>query len=56
MKADIIPDKDRSESIARMEPLLIGETSRHRASLTDLTLELAQRSAGFRSPRRRRVN
>jgi Fic family protein len=31
-----------------MEPLLIGDTSRHRTGLTDLALELAQRSAGFR--------
>jgi Fic family protein len=31
-----------------MEPLLISETSRHRAVLTDLALELAQKSAGFR--------
>ena len=31
-----------------MEPLLISESSRHRADLTDLTLELAQKSAGFR--------
>jgi Fic family protein len=31
-----------------MEPLLIGESSRHRAALTDLALELAQKSAGFR--------
>ncbi|PYS01129.1 MAG: cell filamentation protein Fic [Acidobacteria bacterium] len=31
-----------------MEPLLISETSRHRAALTDLALELAQKSAGFR--------
>jgi Fic family protein len=31
-----------------MEPLLIGERSKHRAALTDLALELAQRSAGFR--------
>jgi len=31
-----------------MEPLLISEISRHRAGLTDLALELAQRSAGFR--------
>ena len=31
-----------------MEPLFIGDTSRHRAGLTDLALELAQRSAGFR--------
>jgi len=31
-----------------MEPMLIGETSRHRPALADLGLELAQRSAGFR--------
>jgi Fic family protein len=31
-----------------MEPLLLGEGSPHRANLTDLALELAQRSAGFR--------
>jgi Fic family protein len=31
-----------------MEPLLIGGGSRHRAALTDLALELAQRSVGFR--------
>ena len=36
------------ESLDRMEPLLIGETSRHRPALTDLALELAQKSAGFR--------
>ena len=43
------PVDDRGESIARMEPLLIGEGSRHRAGLTDLALELAMKSAGFRS-------
>ena len=31
-----------------MEPLLIGEGSRHRTRLTDLALDLATRSAGFR--------
>ena len=31
-----------------MEPLLISESSRHRGPLTDLTLDLAQKSAGFR--------
>ncbi|MCC7328684.1 MAG: Fic family protein [Gammaproteobacteria bacterium] len=31
-----------------MEPLLLREDSRHRAALTDLALELAQKSAGFR--------
>jgi len=51
-EADIKPDikaaADRNEAVSLMEPLLIGESSRHRASLTDLALELAQRSAGFR--------
>jgi Fic family protein len=31
-----------------MEPLLVGEGSRHRGALTDLALELAQKSSGFR--------
>ena len=31
-----------------MEPLVLGDGSRHRPELTDLALELAQRSAGFR--------
>src|SRR5215469_4611249 len=31
-----------------MEPLLIGETSRARGTLTDLAVELAQKAAGFR--------
>src|ERR1700758_740505 len=31
-----------------MEPLVIEEGSRHRAELSDLALELAQKSAGFR--------
>jgi len=31
-----------------MEPLLIGSDSRHREALTDLALDLAQQSAGFR--------
>jgi Fic family protein len=39
---------DRGEIVSIMEPLLIGENSRHRAGLTDLALELAQKSAGFR--------
>jgi Fic family protein len=51
-KADIKPDlkavADRGERVANMEPLVLGEGSRHRAELTDLALELAQRSAGFR--------
>jgi Fic family protein len=51
-EADIKPDikaaQDRDEAVSLMEPLLIGDSSRHRAGLTDLALELAQRSAGFR--------
>ncbi len=51
MKADIgaakTPD-DRGESVSLMDPLLIPDTSRHRAVLTDLAVELAQKSAGFR--------
>ena len=48
IKADIKPVTDRGESIGLMEPLLIGEGSQHRGALTDLALELAQKSAGFR--------
>jgi Fic family protein len=39
--------KDRGESIDLMEPLLVGESSRHRTALTDLAVELAARAAGF---------
>ena len=39
--------EDRGERTALMEPLVLGEGSRHRAELSDLALELAQRSAGF---------
>ena len=39
---------DRGESVALMEPLVISSDSRHRSLLTDLALDLAQRSAGFR--------
>ena len=53
MKPDISADfgrsiVDRGEPEALMEPLLIGQTSRHRGELTDLAVELAARSAGFR--------
>ncbi len=51
-KADKKPDvkaaDDRGEHPALMEPLVLGEGSRHRGPLADLALELAQRSAGFR--------
>jgi Fic family protein len=48
IKQDIKAATDRNEAVSLMEPLLIGDTSRHRAGLTDLALELAQRSASFR--------
>jgi Fic family protein len=48
LKADIKAAEDRGEPVSLMEPLLVGETSRHRPALTDLALELAQKSAGFR--------
>src|SRR5713101_5219062 len=39
---------DRGEATAEMEPLLIGETSRFRGPLTDLAIDLVQKSARFR--------
>ncbi len=48
IKADINPVKDRGETPSLMEPLLIRGDSRHRVPLTDLALDLAQKSAGFR--------
>jgi Fic family protein len=48
MKADILMVTDRGESITMMEPLIIAEGSRHRGRLTDLAIDLAARSAGFR--------
>lgn len=52
LKTDIKPDKlaavDRGETISLMEPLLVGESLRHRTVLTDLVVELAGRAAGFR--------
>jgi Fic family protein len=48
IEADIKAAEDRGEDVSRMEPLLIGGDSRHRRELTDLALELAAKSAGFR--------
>src|SRR5258708_15337770 len=52
MKPDKEPAKtavpDRGESIGLMEPMVIGDGARQRAALTDLALDLAQKSAGFR--------
>jgi Fic family protein len=47
MEADIRAE-DRGESPSLMEPLLIGDGSRHRGALTDLAFDLARKSAGFR--------
>jgi Fic family protein len=47
MKADI-KTADRGELESLMEPLLIGDGSPHRPALTDLALDLTQKSAGFR--------
>jgi Fic family protein len=51
-KADIVADpepaEDRGEPVSLMEPLLLGEGCRHRGALTDLALDLAQKSSGFR--------
>ncbi len=46
--ADIKAVEDRGEATSLMEPMLITESSRFRGGLTDLALELAQKSAGFR--------
>lgn len=40
--------RDDGETTGLFEPLLVSESSRHRASLADLALELATRSEGFR--------
>lgn len=48
MKADIRADMDRGETISLMEPMLVAEGSPHRGELTDLAIDLAARSAGFR--------
>ena len=47
-KADIAAVQHRREDTSLMDPLVLGEGSRHRANLTDLALELAQKSAGLR--------
>jgi Fic family protein len=48
IKADIKAARDRGENVSAMEPLLIGGDSKHRPELTDMAVELAQKSAGFR--------
>jgi Fic family protein len=46
MKADFV-SLDRGESVSIMEPLLIGEDSRHREALIDIAFELTRKTAGF---------
>ena len=48
IEPDILPVTDGGEAVALMEPMLIAEGSPHRGELTDLALEVAARSAGFR--------
>src|SRR6202035_5516938 len=48
MEEDISQAPDRGEGVASMEPLLIGEDSRHRRELTDLAIDLSGKSPGFR--------
>lgn len=38
---------DRGETVGLMEPIVIGESSRHRGTLTDLAIELASASAAL---------
>jgi len=48
MIKDIQEAPDRGELESLMEPMKISETSRHRGVLTDLSVELAAHSTGFR--------
>lgn len=48
METDMETAIDRGEAITIMEPLQIGEGSPHRPTLTELGMELAAKSAGFR--------
>jgi len=47
-KPDVKTVEDRGEATNQMEPLVLGEANSKRRALSDLALELAQRSAGFR--------
>jgi prophage maintenance system killer protein len=48
-KADEKAPSDREEAISMMEPMVVSDTSRHRAELGDLALELASESSAFKS-------
>ena len=45
---DIVKTSDRGEDIAVMEPLQVSDSSRHQANLTELAVDLAAKSAGYR--------
>jgi Fic family protein len=47
-KAAVTAVIDRGENPAAMEPLVLSEASRHRGPLSDLAVELAAASSGFR--------
>ena len=47
-RADISEVVDRHEAITTMSPMVLGQDSRHRIAMTDLALDLAARSTGFR--------
>lgn len=47
-KAAKTPAEDRGENVTAMEPLVLSESSRHRARLGDIAVELAAASSGFR--------
>ena len=49
IESDILSVKDGGEAVALMEPMLIAQGSARRSELTDLAIEAAARSAGFRS-------
>ncbi|MGV6815768.1 MAG: Fic family protein [Thiotrichales bacterium] len=48
MKVDSQRATDRKEPVSLMEPLRVSQNSRHRSELTDLAVDLAAHSAGFR--------
>ena len=47
-KPDILAVTDRRENITQMEPMALEYGSKHKAALTDLSLELAAHSEGFK--------
>lgn len=48
MEADISTPFDRGESVGLMEPMRISSAAQSRTDLTDMTLQLAAQTAGFR--------